>query len=146
MIRGSTFVSVVALAYLALACGETPAPTVALSLTPSTIASGGTTRADVTVTDFELVAEDTAHTHTLASAHEAGGEEHEGDHEIVRSGHYHLYLDSLETNPIAMATEPSVELTITASTGAHKVIARLHGIDHRIIEPQVTAEATLTIE
>lgn len=129
---------------LALACGETPAPTVAIALTPDRIASGGTTRADITVTDFELVAEEHSHLSVAARGHEVEGEPDPSA--FPRTGHYHIYLDSFEVNPLVMGTAPSVELTVTASAGPHRVLVRLHGTDHRIIEPQITSEATLTIE
>lgn len=127
-----------------LACGDSPAPTVSLTVTPDRIASGGTTRADIAVTDFELAAEDHAHLFTTSRGHEATGEEDSGD--IPRTGHYHIYLDSFDVNPLVMGTTPSVDLTVTASAGVHRLIVRLHGTDHRIIEPQITDEASLTIE
>lgn len=129
----------------AVGCGDDPAPTVSITVTPDRLSSGGTTRADISVTDFELAAEDHAHVRAQASGHEAEGEhEHTGD--IPRIGHYHIYLDSMETNPILMGHESSVELTVTASAGPHRLIVRLHNLDHTIIEPQITGEAAITIE
>jgi hypothetical protein len=103
------------------------------------------TRAAVTVTDFEFVVEDTGHTHGLEAGHEAS-EEEEHAHDIVRSGHHHIYLDSFDTNPLSMSSDAEVELTVTASVGPHRLIVRLHGLDHKIIEPQITDEAAITIE
>ncbi len=125
------------------ACGDTPAPTVSISVSPDRFPNGGSTQVSVAVTDFELATEDGTH-HSGAESHQEEGTETGGD--IVRTGHYHIYLDSLDTNPLKMSSEASIQLTVTATVGAHSLIVRLHGLDHRIIEPQITDEAAITLE
>ena len=63
-------------------------------------------------------------------------------------GHVHLYVDDLETNPVAQIVDPSAMLTLPEDIepGEHTWIARLHDAEHFIIEPQVVREQPFTVE
>jgi hypothetical protein len=126
-----------ALAALVACHEDEPPPTVALSIDPTTIMSGGTTRLRVTVENFELIEE--------GHAHDASTDEHTHEGDVPRQGHYHIYLDTTEENPLLMSAAAEADLMITAAPGEHKLIARLSDLEHRTITPEVRDEATITI-
>jgi hypothetical protein len=67
--------------------------------------------------------------------------------QAMQMGHVHIYLDDLQTNPLAQEGQTMFNMVIPTDTtdGAHTVIARLHGSDHLIVEPQVTAEVDINV-
>lgn len=71
-----------------------------------------------------------------------------GDYDGPRIGHYHIYLDDLMTEPLVQGWQDSVEVTIPADTaaGSHMLMLRLHGLDHRIIEPQIVGSTMIEVE
>ncbi len=68
-----------------------------------------------------------------------------GEYTGPSEGHVHVYLDDLEENPLAMITTVTGEVVVEADPGAHTLICRLHGSDHKIIEPQIIDEVDLTV-
>lgn len=121
------------------ACGaEKPHPTLSAEASPTTVAAGGTTMLTVAVTDFELLPP----AGEGQEGHGAGGDAD------PNKGHYHVYLDSLETNPIAQDYRTPYELTIPAGTGAgaHTLIVRLNHVDHRFIVPEVKDSIGITVQ
>ena len=140
---GYLFLTTLALA--ATACGGDDAPTVMVSASKTTLTSGDMTTLTVTVTNFEL-RDPTAHAHALTVADT--GHEHEATGEEVTSdgGHYHVYLDRTDVNPLKMAWTPTVDVTVTASVGAHRLIVRLNADDHRFLVPEVEDHVEITVE
>ena len=101
------------------------------TITPATVAAGGQVNAQLVVSNF------------LLGHHDGGGHAH-----ACPNGHVHIYLDDLLTNPLAMPDEASSTVTIPAGTpaGEHQLIARLHGSDHKILKPEVSATAKIVVE
>ena len=134
-----TQLSFLALVTLA-ACGGDPAIT-SVTITPSTIAAGGTVQMTVELDNFELGsgADQMEHGLSRSALREAHGEE---------GGHLHVYLDSTDVNPLVQTSSSSFPVLIPLGTaaGAHTLIVRLHAADHHIIEPEVKASAALTVQ
>ncbi len=86
------------------------------------------------------------HNFTL-SGHEEGTE-HEHTEGACIAGHYHIYLDDLMTNPLAMPATMNATVNIPPGTaaGEHTLIARLHDLDHMIVQPQVMTELSITVQ
>lgn len=136
-----------------VACGGGD-PTISISASPTTLASGQTTTLTVSVENFEL-RDPGSHQHglTTAQTHDHG-DDHGDDHAhgddaedyLPDAGHYHVYLDSTEVNPMMMAWRETVELTVTASAGPHRLIVRLNGDDHRFLRPEVKAHIDITVQ
>lgn len=108
------------------------------TLDPLTVAAGG----DLSST-FELM-------HFSLTGEEGDEHDHEGDMAMDagdNTGHVHIYLDDLETNPILMQVtlEDTVTLDAATAEGTHTLIARLHNADHEIIEPQVLEEIEIEV-
>jgi len=118
-----------------------PHPTIAVRAEPSTVRAGESLQVHVTVSDFTL--RSPAQTHALRLE---GGDHGEGGGD-PNQGHYHVYLDSLETNPILQdhRSPATVVIPIGTSTGAHALIVRLNHDDHRTIVPHVQATAAITV-
>lgn len=121
---------------------------VSWTVDPLEIVAGGDATSTVELAHFELSGEghhmgDTGMTGMSTEA-EAGHEHGDGD---VPVGHVHIYLDDLETNPLLMQTTDSDTFTIPMDTapGKHTLIARLQDENHKILEPQVTAEIEITV-
>jgi len=109
---------------------------------PEVAAQGEEVTATFELAHFNLTGDD-GHSHD-----EHMGDHHdEGEDADMQSGHVHIYLDDVETNPLAMQTELVSTFTVPedAEIGEHVLIARLHNADHLIIEPQVTAEIDFDI-
>jgi hypothetical protein len=145
------FFAVVALA----ACDEhgvdcpTEEPTVAMTLSPDTVAPGGDVEGTIVVENFELSGE-AGHSHTEGVGEPPGAEPlHDDgeDEEACAGGHVHVYLDDLMTNPLTQATTAEFVITIPddAADGMHAVIGRLHNRDHTIIKPEITTEVEITV-
>lgn len=125
-------------------------PTIAVTASPTTFASGGSTTLTVDVTDFELRAPPEAHQALTVAQHDHGDHDHDhgdsGETLSADGGHYHVYLDSTDTNPILMAWEPNPTITVTSTPGPHRLIVRLNADDHRFLQPEVKAEVDITLE
>lgn len=120
--------------------GTAESPTItAFVVDPTDLAVGGQADVHVEVAHFSLTEHSEAST-----AHEEGGEHAEGE---VQSGHVHVYLDDLETNPLLMMSGADGTITIPSGTaiGSHVLIARLHGDDHLIVEPEVTSDVAIEV-
>jgi hypothetical protein len=124
---------------------EEAGPPAILSFTvdPATVVAGADTTASVEVENFEL----TGHHEEGEGGHEHEEGDHDHDGVAVQRGHVHIYLDDVMTNPLLMLVTPEGALTIPVDVapGAHTLIARLQDEDHKIIEPQVTAEVDIEV-
>jgi hypothetical protein len=114
-------------------CGT---PTLEVSGAPTTIVSGDEITVSVTTTNFEL-RDPEGHTH------EDHGDPGEDDLEFRSGGgscggHYHVYLDSFEVNPLLMAWEEEQAVTVEGDNGDHEIMVRLNGDDHKILDPDIT--------
>ncbi len=119
---------------------------------PSTVTAGDTVTVTVHTTHFTLV-----HDGDSGGEGDDDGEgEHEGDDDgeghhgggDANSGHFHIYLDNLLDNPLAMPHMQIFEIQIPEETapGTHQLIVRLQHASHLIIEPQVISAAAITVE
>ncbi len=119
--------------------GELEAPELtSFMLDPTSGPVGTVVTSTVMVAHFSLTGEDGDH----------DDEHHEGeDHDAELTGHVHVYMDDLMTEPVIMQTTMVGEFTLAddLAVGSHTLIARLHGADHLIIEPQVTAEVSFEV-
>lgn len=123
------------------ACGSDGAlqPSVTASASPSSFAAGGMTTVSVAVQDFTLRSPDHAHSALTAAQHSA-------DEVSAEGGHYHIYLDSTEVNPLKMAWTTSTTIAVDAAPGPHTLIIRLNADDHRFLVPEVKATVDITLE
>ncbi len=114
-------------------CPEGAPEFVSATLNTDTVAAGGDIEITVVLANFELSSHDD---------HDHGGSAD------CAGGHYHVYLDDLLTNPIAMPETAAATLTIPEETeaGPHTLIVRLHNRDHTIVEPQVITELSIQVE
>ena len=134
-----------------LGCGHEHHPTVSATLTPTTFASGSTVTLNVETTDFEIRnPADVGHQHLrVASGDDHNhdhGHDHGGDELTANAGHYHVYLDSTDVNPITQGYKPEIQFVVTATPGAHKLIIRLNDDSHAYLKPEVRAEIDITVE
>lgn len=127
-----------------LACnsGEVLDPElISLAVDPDVAELGQEVTSTVVVKNFTLAGE-VGHSHDE-------GEDHDEDHKDgeIQTGHVHIYLDDLETNPLAMQVEAVGTFIVPedAEIGEHVLIGRLHDSDHLIIEPQITVEIEFDI-
>jgi hypothetical protein len=116
-------------------------PTVSVEADPTTIVSGEDVTLTVTVENFTLM-DPEAHDH---------GDERPDDTQFRHGydgaceGHYHVYLDDLMTNPLMMAWEEEVTVTVDADAGEHELFVRLNDPDHKIIQPEVVDSVAITV-
>ena len=117
----------------------------AFDIEPASVAAGADVTATVEVENFMLVEPEGGHDD---HGHDDHGHDDHGAEADDNSGHVHVYLDDLMTNPVAMVGSTSFSITIPDGTaaGAHTLIARLHRADHTILDPEVSMEADLTVE
>lgn len=130
-------------------CGSDAAPTISVSASSTTLTSGDTTTLTIDVTDFELREPPDSHNHALTVAqHDHDHDhDHEGDTLSADGGHYHVYLDTTERNPLVMAWTPTVDVTVTTTVaGSHRLIVRLNADDHRFLKPEVKAHVDITVQ
>jgi len=118
-----------------------PVPTIEISIDPTTVVSGETTTLSVTVTDFELRDPASVSSSPLSTPQHEG----EGTAPSATAGHYHVYIDTLDENPLLMAWDAEVELTIDATEGEHEIFVRLNDDSHRILEPEVLDSTMITV-
>ncbi|MEX1362435.1 MAG: hypothetical protein AB1Z98_04870 [Nannocystaceae bacterium] len=151
------------------AVADMPAPVLRVEADVTEVMPGDTITLTIEVDNFTLSGEDHDHDHGddhehlergfepgLASpsgpaAAEEGHEDHDHDHgddaayDGPREGHVHVYLDDTMVDPLAMLTTATGEVVIDAEPGTHTLINRLHGADHKIIEPQIIEEIEITV-
>lgn len=140
---------------------EEPAPTLRAEADVTEIASGDTVTLTFTIENFTLTGEagHDDHDHDHDHDHDnleldfdpplvAGNDPFaDGDHyDGPREGHVHVYLDDFMTNPIGTITTLTGEVVVEADPGPHVIMARLHGADHMIIEPQIIDEIDITVQ
>jgi len=136
---------------LAAACGEDhPAPTVSATVTPQTFVSGSTVTLSVMTTHFDIRnPANGGHQHGLRAAagdHEDHDHDDHGHVEYPTAGHYHVYLDSTEVNPLVMGYENSIDFLVTATAGPHKLIIRLNEDSHAFLVPEIKTEVSITVQ
>lgn len=107
----------------------------------TTVAPGGTITLTFDVAGFEL--DEATVSDAMLPLH--GEEDAE---EECPGGHMHVYLDSLETDPIMATDKAVVDVTIPVGTteGEHELIVRVHNHDHAIYEPQVTKTVSISVQ
>lgn len=120
------------------ACGAGEPKISSVTINPSSIAAGGSTTMTVALENFTLIPDDDA---------AALRPEHEGTADND-SGHMHVYLDDVMSNPLVMTASTTfpVKTASTTSKGAHKLIVQLRRTDHLAVTPEVKAEVALTIQ
>ncbi|MEM6996173.1 MAG: DUF6130 family protein [Myxococcota bacterium] len=129
---------------------------------PDTAAPGDAIEMTFEVNNFEFSREGDGHDHD--HDHEDHGDDGDpaapGDDVEFRAvdpisaetgcfvGHVHVYIDDVMTNPVAQLTVESGSVTLPddLEPGEHRLINRLHDSTHKIIEPQVIVEHTITIQ
>jgi hypothetical protein len=127
---------------LTAACGEDPAPTVSAVVSPDTFVSGSTVTVTVTTTHFEIRdPAGTSHQHLRVQA----GDHEEHEESVANAGHYHVYLDSTEVNPLGMGSASTLDVVVDSTPGAHKLIIRLNDDSHAFLKPEVKAEVPITV-
>lgn len=144
---------------LLFACGSGDPPVIhSVTVNPTEVAPGEETTLTVDIANFELrPPSDHGADH---SGLQPAEEEHmhgEGEHgDYPDGGHYHVYLDSVESNPLmincpdhckhpAFAASVRVKIPDDASPGMHDVIVRLNMDDHKFLDPPIQHKATLTV-
>ena len=127
-------------------CPSDPPAIDSFSLSPATALPGDTINGMVEVSGFTLTGEAGGHAHEASIGPSPQSED--GGGEACPTGHVHVYMDDLMTNPVIQATTHmfSFEVPMDAPAGAHNFMGRLHGADHAILEPQVISEVTITVQ
>ncbi len=128
---------------LATSCGsDEMMPMVSASVSPSTFSAGGITTVTVDVENFALRSPSHSHSALTVAPHD-----HSDAAELTADGgHYHIYLDSTDVNPIKMAWSKTTTIAVDGSPGAHTLIVRLNADDHRFLVPEVKATVDITLE
>ena len=116
-------------------------PTLEISVDPTTVQRGGQVTLTVTVDNFTLRDPDSVESTPMASPQH----EDTGTTTAATSGHYHVYIDSLEENPLRMAWETEIDILLDVDAGEHEVFVRLNDDTHRIVEPQVVDSVMVTV-
>lgn len=141
---------------LLLACGQSDPAITTFTVSPATVSPGDTLTIDVAVENFRLVDPDGGG-HGLRPANEDGHGDGDGEPLITSEGHFHIYMDSTDTNPLLFDCPShckhagfynplSVTTPTTATAGSHKLILRLNANDHRTLTPHIKAEATIMVQ
>ena len=140
---------------LAIGCGSNEPPVISsVSLNPVEVAPGGETTLTVVLENFELRSPDAETGHALRPAAEDHGEGEASDY--PDGGHFHVYFDSVETNPLLLdcpdycehpgfANSVRVKTPDDALPGAHELILRLNADNHTFLVPEIEMHVDLTI-
>jgi hypothetical protein len=135
------------------ACGSPPPEITTVTVTPGEVPQGGEATLIVSVANFEL-RDPATHMHSgLRPAHDEG-EGNEG--EYPDGGHFHVYLDSTDVNPLNVdcpdycnhaAFNQTVRVTIPLDVqpGTHQLIVRLNNDGHLTLKPAIQGEASLLV-
>ncbi|MEQ8977281.1 MAG: hypothetical protein RL846_05100 [Deltaproteobacteria bacterium] len=144
---------------VALICAScsSPDPAItAVTVNPSVVAPGGEIIVSVTVADFELRdPRDVGGSHGLRAADD--GNEHGDATDYPSEGHFHVYFDTIEANPLQLdcpdycmhpGFTPNVRATISSSAavGLHEVIVLLNNNAHMTLMPHIRGTADLTVQ
>jgi hypothetical protein len=138
--------------FLLSACGSDPPVITSFTVTPASAPRGTDVMVSLSVENFEI-REPAAESHALRALHDSG-EGEEGDY--PDGGHFHVYLDTTETNPMfincpdycehgASASPARARIPDDASIGEHMVIVRLNNDHHQFLKPAIEARASLTV-
>ena len=140
---------------LLAACSSAEPDILDFVVDPAAGAPGETITASAEVVDFEFSGGDMDMDMDMGSMDMGGmdmdGDDHDHDHDHgdedsgkgkIPVGHIHLYMDDLQTNPVLMMNTATATFVVPddATEGTHTLIARLHGSDHLILEPEVLFE------
>jgi hypothetical protein len=141
---------------LAIGCGSNPPPAItSLSVNPAEVAPGGETTLTVVLENFQLRDPDAQTAHGLRAASEdEHGEGEAGDY--PDGGHFHVYLDSVETNPLlnncpdycehpGFSNSIRLKIPDDAIPGSHQLILRLNADTHMFLVPEIEKSTPLTI-
>ncbi len=135
-------------------CGSSEPPAVvSVSVTPS-VAAGDDATITIAVDHFELRPPSDHMASGLRPADEGAGDAEAGDY--PDGGHYHVYLDSTEVNPLmincpehckhpAWQTMVRARIPAHATAGEHKLIVRLNNDGHAALVPHIENETTFTV-
>jgi hypothetical protein len=115
-------------------------PTISVSADPTTFASGESTALTIEVTDFHLEAPAERLPTDPSLRHGDEG------YASACEGHYHVYLDDLESEPLLQGHESPVDVVVDAAAGPHELLVRLNGNDHKIVEPEVVDSVEISIQ
>ena len=137
-----------------VACGGDTPPSISVTASPTSFTSGSTVTFTITVTDFELrmppdVSGSGGHGSGhkgLTAANEGHGDDADGETYFTNAGHFHVYLDTTDTNPLRQAWHPEIQLPIRASAGSHQLIFRLNDDSHRFFVPHITSRVDVTVQ
>lgn len=142
-----------------VACGSEPPIINSISVSPTEVPVGGETTLSVDISNFELrPPPEDGHAGLLPAAEEEA-HAHEGAEGVdyPDGGHYHVYLDSFETNPLmtncpehckhpAWDTMVRVKIPDDSSlVGDHMLMIRLNMDNHMFLKPAIEEETPLTI-
>ncbi len=137
---------------LLVGCGSSDPPEMtSVTVSPASVQRGTDVTVNVTVANFELrmPAEEEALTAAEEEIAPATGDYPDG-------GHFHIYLDDLETNPMlvncpdycddsAFMTSVRARVPDDATAGSHMVIVRLNNDFHMFLNPQIKGQAPLMV-
>jgi len=117
------------------ACAEEPeescSPTVSITATPPTIASGDALVITVDARDFELMDPDS---------------DDEPPAGTNCGGHYNGYIDATEGSPLFQDIEEQITVTVEGDPGEHELIVQLQDHDDVFLVPDVRDTVALTIQ
>jgi hypothetical protein len=136
-----------------IGCGGPPPEIMSFTVEPSMAARGADVTIAIVVANFELREPEPETGHALRPFHDSG--EGEGG-DYPDGGHFHVYLDTTESNPMfincpdycehgASVSPVRARIPDDASIGEHTVIARLNDDQHKFLKPEIRATTTLTI-
>lgn len=131
--------ALLAIAIGAAACGQGEPRIISMTADPPLVVAGSTTTVTLVLENFAVGG---AHHGLTARGLRAAEEAGEGD------GHIHIYLDNTDQNPLVQSSAEVVPVIIPRATpaGAHTLIGRLQGLDHAIIQPEVKATTSITVQ
>jgi hypothetical protein len=137
-----------------IGCGSGPPPEItSFTVEPSIAARGTDVMISIVVANFELREPEPEMGQALRPAHDAGEGE---DNDYPDGGHFHVYLDNTESNPMfincpeycehgAPASPVRARIPDDMAIGEHTVIARLNDDRHLFLKPEIRATTTLTV-
>ncbi len=138
---------------LLVGCGGGDPAVTSVAFTPNTIQAGDEGTLTVEVENFTLREPGPEPGEALHAAEETEAGK-SGDY--PDGGHFHVYLDSVEENPIPLncpdycehpGFTPTNKLRIPATTtaGSHTIIVRLNNDDHTFLNPPIQNTAMITV-
>lgn len=154
----AAILSTSAMCLLLTACGSADPSITSVTVTPATASAGAQFTLNITVADFDLVNPDEhggGHGLRAAEGADGHGEAAEGDY--PSEGHFHVYFDSIDENPLKLncpmhCKHPGFGPTVTstvpndATAGEHKIIVLLNDNTHKTLTPHIRGEATITVQ